>query len=136
MKTNYKLLFIGFFLIISSVLFSQNGNSKVEKPIILDSNKVKIFIKYPQFKHDVYSGGFYQWKAEHPALYLKEMWYYTESFYVKRDYLPDGITLPESSIDITRFESHRQANFETIVTLPGFKDVLVLIPGKDLIYKP
>jgi hypothetical protein len=64
------------------------------------------------------------------------MWYYTESFYIKRDHLPDGITLNEAAIDITRFESKRQANVETIVTLDGFKDVLVLIPGNDLIYKP
>ncbi len=69
-------------------------------------------------------------------LYAKEMWYYTESFYVKRNYNNEGITLDESIIDISRFESQRKENEEAIVTLPGFKDVIVLIPNNKLIYKP
>jgi hypothetical protein len=133
MKTNYKFNFIVFFL-IAFVSFSQNG--KLTNPIILDSIKVNMFVKYPQFKHDLQPGGFYQWKNDNPLLYQKEMWYYTESFYIKRNYLPQGITLNESAIDITRFESQRQAVAETTITLDGFKDVLVLIPGNDLIYKP
>jgi len=136
MKTNYKLFYIPFFLFSFFISISQNEITKIVKPIVLDSNKVKMFVKYPQFKHDIQSGGFFQWKNDNPILYKKEMWYYTESFYIKRDYLPQGITLNEASIDITRFESKRQAAVETIVTLDGFKDVLVLIPANDLLYKP
>lgn len=130
MKALTKLYLVSF-----SLFFFFISNSQNEK-IQLDSNKVKMFIKYPQFKHDIISGGFYQWKNDNPGLYLKEMWYYTESFYIKRNYLTTGITLNEAAIDVTRFESQRQAAAETIITLDGFKDVLVLIPGNDLIYKP
>ncbi|HWY11504.1 MAG TPA: hypothetical protein VN026_09270, partial [Bacteroidia bacterium] len=80
-------------------------------------------------------GGFVQWKANNPDLYLKEMWYYTESFYIKRDYLTTGDALPESSIDISRFETKRKPGVEKIVPLPGFKDAVVLIPEDKLIYK-
>lgn len=136
MKIDYKLPLIAFFLISFYTSISQNNNLKLIQVITLDSNKVNMFIKYPRFKHDLQPGGFNQWKNDNPILYKKEMWYYTESFYIKRNFLPDGITLPEAAIDITRFESQRQTNAETIITLDGFKDVLVLIPGKDLIYKP
>ena len=136
MKINYKLSFITIFLISFLTSFSQNDNLKSFQVINLDSNKVNMFVKYPRFKHDLQPGGFEQWKNDNPILYKKEMWYYTESFYIKRNFLPDGITLPEAAIDISRFESQRQTNAETTITLEGFKDVLVLIPGKDLIYKP
>ena len=136
MKINYKLSFITIFLISFLTSFSQNDNLKSFQVINLDSNKVNMFVKYPRFKHDLQPGGFEQWKNDNPILYKKEMWYYTESFYIKRNFLPDGITLPEAAIDISRFESQRQTNAETTITLDGFKDVLVLIPGKDLIYKP
>lgn len=136
MKINYKLSFITIFLISFFTSFSQNDNLKSFQVINLDSNKVNMFVKYPRFKHDLQPGGFEQWKNDNPILYKKEMWYYTESFYIKRNFLPDGITLPEAAIDISRFESQRQTNAETTITLDGFKDVLVLIPGKDLIYKP
>ena len=69
-------------------------------------------------------------------LYAQEMWYFSESFYVKRDHLSSGIVLNEEIIDISRFESHRKDNEEAIVELLGFKDVLVLLPKSKLIYKP
>lgn len=136
MKINYKLNFFIFFFFGVLSAFSQNDNAKTFVVINLDSNRVNMFIKYPRFKHDLQRGGFEQWKTDNPILYKKEMWYYTESFYIKRDSLTQGITLNEAAIDVTRFESQRQVNTETYIFLDGFKDVLVLIPGKDLIYKP
>jgi hypothetical protein len=136
MKTNYKLFFIGFFLFSFLSSISQDKESRLIQLINLDSNKVNLFIKYPRFKHDLEPGGFIQWKNDHPLLYKKEMWYYTESFYIKRDHLTQGVTLNEAAIDVSRFEAQRQATVETIITLDGFKDALVLIPGNDLIYKP
>jgi hypothetical protein len=64
------------------------------------------------------------------------MWYYSESFYVKRNALNEGVTLNEEIVDISRFESQRKENEEVTVTLGGFKDVIVLLPAKNLIYKP
>ena len=80
--------------------------------------------------------GLSDFKKNKPHEYLKELWYYSESFYVKRDYLDEGVSLDESIIDITRFESSRKSTEESIVILPGFKDVLVLFPLNQLIYKP
>jgi hypothetical protein len=77
-----------------------------------------------------------EWKKSNTVLYYKELWYFCESFYIKRDHLREGIVLDESIIDITRFESNRKNNEEAVVVLPGFKDALVLLPSDKLIYKP
>src|SRR4051812_41251635 len=47
-------------------------------------------------------------KASNRFLYFRELWYYTESFTVVRNYLPEGIVLNEDIIDISRFESQRK----------------------------
>ncbi|MBA3663119.1 MAG: hypothetical protein H0W61_02785 [Bacteroidetes bacterium] len=129
MKSNLKFLCFSALMILSFLSYSQVDQIK------LNPEKVKKFIPYMEFKH----GGvdyFPAWKENNKLQYAKEMWYYTESFYIKRNYLNEGIVLNEEIIDVTRFESQRKENEETIVTLPGFKDVLVLIPAKNLIYKP
>lgn len=77
-----------------------------------------------------------EFKKNKPHEYLKELWYYSESFYVKRNHLQEGVTMDESMIDITRFESSRKEGEEAIILLPGFKDALVLLPINKLIYKP
>jgi hypothetical protein len=64
------------------------------------------------------------------------MWYFSESFYIKRNYSNDGVAMNEEAIDISRFESNRKQNEEAIVIIPGFKDVIVLLPTTKLIYKP
>lgn len=99
----------------------------------LDPNKEKQFLPYVELKH----GGpdlFPKWKEINKYQYIKEMWYYSESFYVKRNYSAKGITLDESIIDISRFENKRKENEETIIVLDGYKDVIVLKPAKDLFY--
>lgn len=76
------------------------------------------------------------WKKENTLQYYKELWYYCESFYVRRNYYASGEVLNEEIIDIARFENNRKADSEAIVILPGFKDVIVLLPATKLIYKP
>ncbi len=128
-----NVILITLAIFLSVRMISQNS-------IKLDANKVIKFTPYLEYKH----GGkqkFITWKNENKILYTKEMWYYSESFYIKRNFINDGVlltglTLDESVIDISRFEYHRKQNDESIVMLPGFKDVIVLIPINKLIYKP
>lgn len=124
-----KKIVLSLFILISLTVASQTTEIK------LDAEKIKKFSPYIHFKHTGY-GSFDEWKENNKLLYTKELWYYSESFYVKRNHLSEGITLNEEIIDITRFESQRNENEEVIVILPGFKDALVLLPGKKLIYKP
>jgi hypothetical protein len=128
MKTNIKLFLLSLLMGISFASFSQTQEIK------LNPDKVAKFEKYMEFKH----GGtnFYpQWKATNKMLWAQEMWYYTESFYVKRNYLAEGNVMDESILDVSRFENQRKENEEAIVTFPGFKDVIVLLPNNKLIYK-
>jgi len=129
MKSNLKLLFILVCVAISFASYAQVNEIK------LNPEKVKKFLPYVEYKHGGTSG-FPAWKETNKLQYTKEMWYYTESFYVKRNHLNEGITLNEEIIDISRFESNRKENEEVIVVLPGFKDALVLMPVNKLIYKP
>lgn len=129
MKTNMKTLLAIAFVVLSFVSYSQNVND-----IKLNSDKVKKFQPYVEFRH----GGkeaFNTWKENNKVQYVKEMWYFSESFYVKRNAFSEGVTLDESIIDISRFEDKRKANEEVILQLPGFKDALVLLPLSKLIYK-
>lgn len=135
MKFLTKSFAIVLFCVISLFSFSQNASNSPNTIIKLNPDKVNVFVKYLEFRHSFDPGGYDTWKKENPDLYQKEMWYYSESFYIKRNYLSEGISLPEGSIYIPRFESSRKANEEAIVVLPGFKDVLVLLPENKLIYK-
>ena|ERR1041385_7858647 len=116
------------------LIFSQKVWGQMQE-IRLDPAKVEKFGAYVKYKHS-YAPGFDVWKENNKLLYAKEMWYYTESFYIKRDYFPEGITLNEEIIDISRWEKQRSQTEEVIVKMKGFKDALVLIPGNKLIYKP
>ena len=99
----------------------------------LDPAKEKKFQPYLEIRHDG-PQVFQQWKSANKYEYVKQMWYFSESFYVKRNHLAEGVVLDESIIDIARFEHERKQNEEAIVVLPGFKDVLVLLPAKDCFY--
>lgn len=128
MKTNIKLFLLSLLIGMSFFSFSQVSEIK------LNPEKVAMFEKYVANMH----GGpevFPKWKETNKMLYAKEMWYWSESFYVKRNHLADGITMDESMIAIHRFEDKRKENEEVIVTFPGFKDVIVLLPANKLIYK-
>ncbi len=119
-------------ILLIFLLISILGNAQVPEDIKLNSAKIQMFEPYIAFKHT----DFKTWKENNKLIYWKELWYYTESFYVKRNYLKDGEVLNESIVDISRFEYLRKESEESIVELTGFKDVIVLIPNNKLIYKP
>jgi hypothetical protein len=129
-RKNSRLFISTMMLLISLFAYSQQS-----REIKLNPEKVKQFTPYMEFKHGG-PEGYPIWKENNKMLYAKEMWYYSESFYVKRNYSPEGVPLNEEIIDISRFENYRKPNQEVIVPMPGFKDALVLIPGSQLIYKP
>ena len=130
MKANFKLLFLSILIGMSFLSFSQ----QLEE-IKLNPEKVKKFLPYVEFKHGG-STGFPAWKENNKILFTKEIWYYSESFYIKRNVSDQGVSMDESQIDISRFESLRKPTEEVVITNPGFKDAIVLIPGNKLIYKP
>jgi hypothetical protein len=130
MKNNLKILIIAILMGMSYLSFSQQIDE-----IKLNPERVRMFFPYVEWKHGG-AQGFPAWKSSNKMLYAQEMWYYSESFYVKRNVSNEGQVLDESIIDITRLESKRKQDEEVTVNLPGFKDAIVLIPGNKLIYKP
>jgi len=97
--------------------------------------KEKMYTPYMLWRHQGVEG-LEEFKKNQPHDYLKELWYYSESFYIKRNHLNTGEVLDPSIIDVSRFEHLRKQDQESIVELPGFKDVIVLLPINKLIYKP
>jgi len=125
------LFFLFLFFGVYSCTFSQVLDVNNLKP---NPEKEKKFSPYIEWMH----GGkenFAAWKSANTLQYYKELWYYSESFYVKRNYFNEGVELNEEIIDISRFENQRKENEEVVVTLSGFKDVLVLLPASKLIYQ-
>lgn len=127
MRLKTKLIFTGICLITCFLSGAQNNFDFSEK-------EISAFTPYLIPRHTSVKA-FEAFKANHKEEYLKQMWYYSRSFYVKRNHLVEGVTLDESIIDISRFEQHRKASEEAIVVLPGFKDVLVLLPANKLLYQ-
>jgi hypothetical protein len=93
------------------------------------------FSPYVEAKYS-FQQNFTTWKQENRFLYIKEIWYHAESFYVIRNYSKEGVKIDESMIDVSRFESYRKENEQVTISLPGFTDAIVLLPGSSLIYKP
>jgi hypothetical protein len=125
----YTLCLILLFLFVSSPFFSQVNSLEI------DPVKEKMYAPYMLWRH-LGTEGLAEFKKNKPHDYLKELWYYSESFYIKRNHLAIGETLDPSIIDVSRFEYLRKQDEENIVEIPGFKDVLVLLPINKLIYKP
>lgn len=92
------------------------------------------FDPYVRAKHGA-SFDFYKFKTENKIEYYKELWYYSQSFSIKRNHFSTGETIDETMIDISRFDSVRKEDSEETVIIPGFKDVVVLLPSKKLIFK-
>lgn len=122
------------FLFIIFLLLSSSVSSQVNS-LEIDPTKEKMYTPYMLWRHQG-TEGLAEFKKNKPHEYLKELWYYSESFYIKRNHLKSGETLDASIIDISRFEHFRKQNEESIVELPGFKDIIVLLPINKLIYKP
>ncbi len=131
MKTNMRLFLLAFLMTLTFSSFSQTQDwSKVK----LDPIKEKKFLPYVETRH----GGpeqFAKWKEENKFQYVKEMWYMSESFYVKPDHFSEGAPLDIAIIDVVRFENQRKQNEETIITLGGIKDAIVLLPTSKLFYQ-
>jgi hypothetical protein len=130
MKIKLKILILSILMGMSYLSFSQQIDE-----LKLNPERVKMFLPYVEWKHGG-AQGFPAWKSNNKMLYAQEMWYYSESFYVKRNVAKEGQILDDSFIDVTRFESQRKQNEEVIINMPGFRDAVVLIPGNKLIYKP
>lgn len=126
-ESKLVFVFIAFFLCLS-------GNAQVIG-LELDPEKERMFKPYLTYRHQG-PEGLEQFKREHPHEYLKELWYYGSSFTVKRDHFSVGDPLDESTIDISRFENFRKEDESAIVVLDGYKDVLILLPANQLLFKP
>lgn len=125
-------LFICFVFFVNQVFSQTSFQTENFKP---DPAKEAMFKPYLAVRH----GGMNEleaWKKQNTVKYYQELWYYTESFYIKRNHLAEGYPLNESIIDISRFESQRKADEEAVVEMPGFKDALILLPSNKLKYKP
>lgn len=123
------LLFLGLFLGMLQWGFAQSDLSK------LGPQEEKKFGPYMATRHGGFEG-LEKFKAEKKFDYLKELWYFSSSFTVKRKHFAEGLTLDESTIDISRFEYLRKPYESVIVEFPGYSDVLVLLPKEKMIYTP
>ncbi len=119
-----------FALLLTSFLGFSQDVSKFK----LNPEKVSMYEVYLAARH---GGGevFEKWKANNKMQYTKEMWYFSESFYIKKNAFADGIMLEPSIIDISRFELERKLNEEAVIQIPGVRDAVVLLPEKDLLHK-
>src|SRR6185369_10970743 len=101
-----KLFLLSLSLGMSFSAFSQAQDmiSNPTEDIKLNAEKVKKYTPFVQFKHGGDAQSFANWKSTNKIQYTKEMWYYSESFYIKRNVNTTGITMNEAQIDISRFE--------------------------------
>lgn len=129
MRSQFKLFFLSLFSIIALGSVAQQTDG-----LKLNPEKVKKLTPVLEHRH----GGvkaFADWKAVNKLQYANEMWYFTESFYIKENQFPQGEKMNISGLDITRFENQRSKTEEVTITIPGYKDVLVLLPENKLLYK-
>ena len=113
MTMTFKIGVLFLFLGMSPRFFSQVN------PLEISPEQEKDFAPYMYFMHGG-TEGLANFKTSQPHTYLKELWYFSKSFYVKRNYLDKGAVLNEAIIDIARFETSRKLDEEAIVVLPGF----------------
>ena len=124
-----------FFLSVLFLLSGSSGISAQTNSLEISPEREKIFTPFMYWRHGG-KEGLENFKKDKPHEYLLELWYYTSSFYIKRDYLSEGVRVEEYIIDISRFEQYRKENEEYYLLLPGNKDAIVLLPANKLIYKP
>lgn len=129
MKSSIRIILLFAIATLSQHIFAQANSLE------LNPEKEKNYTPFMLKRHGG-KEGLASFKQSNPHQYLKELWYYSESFYVKRNYAAEGIALNETQIDISRFEGSRKENEESVILLPGYKDALVLLPNSKLIYKP
>lgn len=122
------------FILFLALIGSGNLSAQVSS-LEINPQREKMFIPYLAARHGG-PEGLTKFKEENHYQYLKELWYFTESFYVQRNHFGSGIELNEEIIDITRFETNRKPHEDVYLQLPGFKDALVLKATDKLLYKP
>jgi len=129
---NLILIILSLFTI---TIKSQTNNSVNWEKLKIDPIKEKMFLPYVEYNHS-FEQEFQTWKKENKFQYIKEIWYYSESFYVIHHVNDEGVTIDESTIDITRFDYVRDKTKEVNVSLigAGFNDTIVLLPANKLIY--
>lgn len=130
-QKNVKMIIIVICLLLATAVKSQINPADYNVSAV----KEKQYQPYLMAKKGT-AQDFEAWKKENKILYRKEIWYYSESFYIKRNVSTTGTSIDASQIDISRFESNRKLNEESIVIIDGFKDAIVLLPTNKLIYKP
>lgn len=126
-----KIKFVIFILLLSCI-------SKINAQVPLNDlgiseEKVKKFYPYIEFMFGTQSTE--EMKKNNPVKYYQELWYHCESFYIKRNYTTNGYELNEELFDVKRYEYLRKENEEVTIQLDGFKDVVVLLPKKDVTAK-
>ena len=128
-------------LVILAMVVSTYGRAQ-------DFYSDKQFLELLKIKNDTYAKNFEPYLIAHHGVsfdldsfklhskleYYKELWYYSKSFYVKRNVNPVGIHLDETIIDVSRFEHKRSETEEVLIVLDAFKDVLVLLPRTQLLF--
>ena len=87
MKNNFKILMVALLTGMAFMSFSQQVDQ-----IKLNADKVIKFTPYVSWQHGG-AQGFETWKASNKIQYAKEMWYYSESFYIKRNASQEGVTM-------------------------------------------
>ena len=128
----FKKFFSFIFCVFSMISTAQVIDTDLLKP---DPEKEKKFYPYLAIRHGGIAAA-EEWKKSNTYQYYKELWYYCESFYIKRNYFESGVAMNDYVIDISRFEKSRKEKEESVITLEGYKDVIVLLPAEKLIYKP
>ena len=122
-------------LIVSVLIFvSLRSNAQVNS-LQISPEKEKMYTPYMYWHHSGQEG-LEAFKKEHPHDYLKELWYFCESWYILKDYAKEGVAMDPAIVDIERFEQNRKEHEKAILVLPGFKDAIVFLPIDQLIYRP
>ena len=131
-----KKLLILITMLITFALKGQSFYTTEQSQALLEIKNDKCaqnFEPYVRAKHGA-SFDFENFKKNQKMEFYKELWYYSKSFYIKKNHLNSGISMDETMIDISRFDSSRKSDEESIVKIDGFKYVIVLLPTKKLIF--
>jgi hypothetical protein len=130
MKLNINIIILLLTFCFSAAINAQTNSLEVSE------EKER---KFQPFMYHLYGGpeGVAEFKRDNRYEYLRRLWYYAESFYIRKDVNKDGtFSLMDSDIDISRFEQFRKESEEAIYSIEGCKDVIVLLPANKLIYRP
>jgi len=125
-------IYISFLLIL--FLCVLQGQAQINS-LQISPEKEKMYSPFLYWHHGG-KEGLEEFKRDHPHEYLKELWYVCESWYIRKDYLPEGVALEPYVVCIERFESYRKETEEAYLVLPGCKDAIVFLPINQLIYRP